>query len=57
MKFTNVREGNNGVVFDVEASKAECSYLVSFAVERLLQEGIIALNDTGEEVTLRETTH
>jgi hypothetical protein len=59
MKFKNVQRTDSGVTFDVEASNLECSYLVNFAVERLLQEGIIAINEreTEQEVFLRETTH
>jgi hypothetical protein len=50
MKFKNVQRTDSSVTFDVETSNMECSYLVNFAVERLLQEGIIALNE-------RETSH
>jgi hypothetical protein len=57
MKFTNVRESENGVSFDVETSKQECAYLVNYAVENLLREGIIAINSNEEDVPLQESVH
>lgn len=59
MKFKNVRRNEDGVTFDVEATNVECSYLVNFAVERLLQEGIISINEreSEQEVSLQETSH
>lgn len=59
MKFTNVRSTENGLKFDVETSSQETSYLITFAVEQLLQEGILSLNEclTTQEVQLKETAH
>lgn len=59
MKFKNVKPGETGCSFDVEASNQEVSYLVNWAVERLLQEGILSINsyEPEQEVELRETAH
>ena len=59
MKFKNVKPKEGGMSFDVEASNQEVSFLFNWAVERLLQEGILALNNYEEtqEVDLRETSH
>lgn len=59
MKFKNVRPTDFGIEYDVEMTKDEAAYLTSFAVERLLQEGIIAISayESEQEVELRETSH
>ena len=59
MKFTNVKPAEDGCSFDVVATNQEVSYLVNWAVDRLLQEGIISINSyqPEQEVTLRETAH
>lgn len=59
MKFTNIKEVEKGVEFSVIANKQEVEYLVNFAVERLLAEGIISINTSQEEneIELRETKH
>lgn len=59
MKFTNVQSTEDGLKFDVETSSQEATYLINFAVERLLQEGILSINDCvgTQEVQLRETAH
>lgn len=59
MKFKNVRQVETGLAFDVECSNQEVSYLVNWAVERLLQEGILSINSSEpeQEVQFRETAH
>ena len=59
MKFENVKPTDTGYSFDVVATNQEVSYLVNWAVNRLLQEGIISINSyqPEQEVALRETTH
>lgn len=60
MKFTNIKPKADGTLsFDVEASTLEVSWLVNHAVENLLQEGVLAINNHPEtqEVQLRETSH
>lgn len=57
MKFKNVKPEGSGFTFDVECSNQEVSYLVTWAVERLIQEGILSLNSfaSEQEVELPET--
>lgn len=59
MKFKNVTPSETGMSFDVECSNQEVAYLVNWAVERLLQEGILSINsyEPEQEVELRETAH
>ncbi len=59
MKFTNIRPSENGLTFDVEASNQETTWLINFAVETLLKEGILSINEFPPEqtVSLRETAH
>ena len=59
MKFKDIKQIENGIGFNVEASKEEVAFLVDFAVERLIAEGIISLNqyETEQEVELRGTSH
>ena len=59
MKFTNIRAGENGMLFDVETSPQEVDYLMTYAVENLMKEGIIAIAEfpSEQEVSLRSATH
>jgi len=59
MKFKNIQENEDGISFSVEASKQEVEFLVNFAVERLLAEGIISINASNfeQDVELRSTSH
>lgn len=59
MKFKNVKLVNNKLEFNVEASDQEVEYLVTFAVEQLMQEGILSINSYPEEqeVDLKGVTH
>lgn len=59
MKFKDVEQTEDGMHFNVIASNAEVTYLVDFAVQRLIAEGIISLNnyEKEQEVELREATH
>lgn len=59
MKFKNIKQVDTGLSFDVECTNSEVVYLVNFAVERLLQEGVLSLHDTHQteqEVTLEGAT-
>ena len=52
MKFREIEfsEDNSTVTFKAEANNQEIAFLVDFAINRLLAEGVIALNpDLGEE--------
>lgn len=59
MKFKNVKPAENGISFDVDCTNQEVAYLINWAVERLLQEGILSINsyEPEQEVQLRETAH
>lgn len=62
MKFKNVTfaDGSEEVTFDVSTTQEEVAFLVNHAVNNLLSEGIISLNQNGgpeQEVELREVSH
>jgi len=56
MKFENVEfKGNGSVEFTVKCSPQEVTFLVDYAVQDLLKEGIISIHEQtqGQEVELR----
>jgi hypothetical protein len=60
MKFENVQFKDNGSVeFSVKCSPQEITFLVDYAVQDLLKEGIISLHEQTQdvEVDLKGVTH
>lgn len=58
MKFKDIRQVGDKLSFNTEMSPQEAEWLVSWAVERLLQEGILSIScsEPEQEVSLG-TTH
>lgn len=49
MKFTNINKIATGMSFTAKVSDQEAEYLINFAIDKLLQEGILSLQVDNEE--------
>ncbi len=57
MKFSNIQKTEEGGLrYDVKSSREEAAFLIDFAVNRLIAEGVISISaeNDEQEVTLRD---
>lgn len=61
MQFSNIQETEEGGLrYDVKSSREEAAFLIDFAVNRLIAEGLISISADGEteqNVELKDTRY